>query len=333
MNASFNSNVVFTVCSNNYLGQAATLQQSLVKKHPDWKFFVALVDVKSPDIDYSIFDKDTLIELNEEIIPGYRNMISRYSIVELNTAVKPFFFEYLVKYFPSASALVYLDPDTFVFHSLQYLNTSLTESAILLTPHFLTPVPIDGLNPPEHMVLNYGLYNLGFLALDGKRTEAQEFLKWWGERTFNFGYHNLCEGLFVDQLWVNLTPVFFSSVQILRHFGMNMGPWNLFERSIVSLEGDNIVLSNGENLLLYHFSSFDYTQPTRMSVDYNRTKVEAQPLLAELYRNYGDQLKSNNVQYYSKLKCQLPLITNNPPLKNKIAGPLISFARNMWKKI
>ncbi|MEO6917075.1 MAG: hypothetical protein ABI151_16885, partial [Chitinophagaceae bacterium] len=103
--------VAFTICSNNYLAQAKTLEQSLRRFHPESSFYIALVDIYSEETDYSIFDRSTIVELNEQIIPGYQNMISRYGIIEINTAIKPFFFQYLAGMHPRSEAIFYFDPD------------------------------------------------------------------------------------------------------------------------------------------------------------------------------------------------------------------------------
>lgn len=58
------------------------------------------------------------------------------------------------------------------------LYSDLDKYSILLTPHIYTPVPVDGKKPGENTFLNYGIYNLGFLALKNDFT-AREFAHWW----------------------------------------------------------------------------------------------------------------------------------------------------------
>jgi hypothetical protein len=326
--------IAFTVCSNNYLAQAKTLEQSLRTSNPDFIFVIGLADIKTPDVDYAMFETSVIVELNEKIIPGYGDMISRYGIVELNTAVKPFFFRHLMQQYPDCASVFYFDPDIFVYQSLDYLLNLFSTANILLTPHFLTPLPVDTKYPKEFMALNYGIYNLGFIAVKSNSAETSRFLDWWCERTFNYCYYNTCEGLFVDQLWINLAPVYFNGVHIVRHFGCNMGPWNIYERTITK-QGDQgeTLLQNGEALLFYHFSSFDFKDYLNLSADYNRTSIRDSKQLQAIYKSYGAAVKKNKFEYYKTLSCNLNLVTTHPPLKSRILGPFVSLAREVWKKI
>lgn len=326
--------IAFTVCSNNYLAQARTLQESLQATNPEFQFFVALVDEYSDSIDYSVFQEGTIIELMESIVPNYGDMISRYSIIELNTAVKPFVFQYLQALYPWAGSLFYFDPDIFVYHHLQPLLDKLVTDDVLVTPHFLTPVPIDEKMPQESMALNYGIYNLGFIAIKNSSTSAKKLIQWWGERTYRYGYFNTCEGLFVDQLWMNLSTVYFQGVHVLRHKGCNIGPWNLYERTVsFDTSTNRFVMPDQEPLIFYHFSSFSYKNPLSLSGDYNRSSITSSSALQKMYTEYRKALEKNRFEYFSLLSCKLKLATTNPPLKKQLLGPVISLARNIWKRM
>src|ERR1700733_7460856 len=123
--------ISFTICSNNYLAHAKTLADSFLQFNPESPFIVGLVDKKSEDIDYSFLGKANLIELSDDIIPGYKDMMVRYNIVELNTAVKPFFFNYLIKTY-SPDFIHYFDPDVKIYQSIASLNGMLYSKSLLL---------------------------------------------------------------------------------------------------------------------------------------------------------------------------------------------------------
>jgi hypothetical protein len=325
--------IAFTICSNNYLAHAKTLVDSIIQHNPDCKVFIGLVDKMSPEIDYSFFGNATIIELNESVIPGYDDMIARYNIVELNTAVKPFLFEYLIKNHAPAF-IYYFDPDIRVFQRLDYLHEHLKTQAIVLTPHFYTPIPIDGKYPFENLALNYGIYNLGFIGLNAACSETKDFLKWWAERTFKLGYSRVHEGFFVDQLWINLVPLFFKKVKILEHHGCNMAPWNLHERKIKSYNSDGtILLANGEYLIFYHFSSYDFKNSGSPSKYYNRYDFNTMPEIRKLYDDYLKLLLNNKALELSTIKCSLPIITYEPRLKHKIFRPLMPVLKAIWEKM
>jgi hypothetical protein len=326
--------IVFTICSNNYLAQAKTLLNAVLITNPGVRFYIGLADKKQEIIDYTFLEPAVVIELSDQIIPGYDNMISRYNIIELNTAVKPFFFQFLIRNNPAVSFLYYFDPDIMVYTSLQYLHNLLGGHDIIVTPHFYTPLPIDEYYPKESMALKYGVYNLGFIGIKADGEQTAGFLKWWGERTFTYGYDNNAQGLFVDQIWITLAPLFFKRLGIINHHGCNMGPWNLHERQIAEFTEDkNIKLNNGEDLMFYHFSSYRYKDPFKLSESYNRHDLTRLPLLKLLYQDYHAQMLANKVHFFSAIKCALPLHDMQPRLKHKVAAPVLNLVRKIWRKI
>jgi len=66
-----NKRIAFTLCSNNYLAQAKTLGNSLLKNNPDYLFFIGLVDKFNPEIDYTIFKPYQVIEIESIKIPDF----------------------------------------------------------------------------------------------------------------------------------------------------------------------------------------------------------------------------------------------------------------------
>lgn len=233
--------IAFTLCSINYLSQAKVLHDSFIKHNPDYKFIVGLVD-RLENRHYIPGDfQAEFLEVEQIGIPAFEEMAIRYNIIELNTSVKPFYIDYFFRY-RQADIVVYLDPDICVYNRFTIIEEELSKSDIILTPHILTPIT-DEYKPAEQHFLNYGLYNLGFIAL--KRSSiADEFIVWWKERLTYLCVSDICNGLFVDQLWVNLAPVFFEQVNILKHPGLNVAYWNIHERKLTHDEDHYIVNTN-----------------------------------------------------------------------------------------
>ena len=325
--------VVFTLCSNNYLAHAKVLCNSINRCNPEIKLVIGLVDKKSKEIDYSLFYPAEVVEIDEHVVPGFSDMSSRYNIVELNTAVKPFVFEYLIGSNPECHSIYYFDPDIRVYASLNIISEQFQHGDILLTPHFYTPIELDGHFPSEPIALNYGIYNLGFLGLNTKSIEVRKFLRWWKERTFQHGYAKPQEGLFVDQLWINLVPLFFDRVHIVRHYGCNMAPWNLHERDIQVFTNESTRLTNGDLLIFYHFSSYSFKKPELLSKYYDRYNFRDRPVLQCLYQAYHQELLLNKVEEYATIKCALPVIVYTPKLKHILVRPLYNLLIKLWYKI
>lgn len=325
--------IAFTICSNNYLAQAKTFTESLLSENQDITVFIFLIDKKKSEIDYKYFAPAEVIEVNDSVFGQFNELITKYNIVELNTAVKPFLFEYLSKRFSDCNRLYYFDPDIFIYHNLGLLDQLLNDNDILLTPHFLTPVPIDGLEPFENLALNYGTFNLGFLAINPETKNAKAFLKWWGQRTFRFGYSRVDQGFFVDQLWFNLVPIFFERVFLIRHPGYNMAPWNLHERSIkLYKDGDGIILESDYPLVFYHFSSYDFSKPDLLSTKYTRYSFKQNPSLRKLHRDYAEKIILNKHTFFKQFRCELPIRISKEPALRVLFYKAVNFLKKVRKK-
>lgn len=313
--------IAFTVCSNNYLAQAKSLGDSIKKTNPEYNFFIGLADKLSKEIDYKNEIGHPIILAEDIGILDFESLWKKYSIIEFNTNVKPFFFHFFSNHFSGIEYLFYLDPDTYIFNDLNIIESEFGESGTsLLTPHILTPIDLDGEDPKEHLFLNFGIYNLGFFGVKAPQKE-NKLINWWKERTFHFGYDRISEGLFVDQLWHNFSPIFFDNCVVSKHPGLNMGPWNLHERRIADT---NQVCFEGHQfpLAFYHFSNFNFANPTVISKYYSRYSFETHEELVDLYCNYRELLLLNGIKKFMSIKCaymemRAKFLTEEEAKKNK----------------
>lgn len=327
-------NIVFTLCSNNYLAQAKTLMDSVHKFSPETILVIGLVDELHKEIDYNFFDPAIVLPVKEIGLPNLEELCLKYNIIELNTAVKASYFKYLCNRFDSKN-IVYFDPDIQVYEPLDSLFAQLISNDIILTPHILSPIPHDGLKPQENIFLNYGIYNLGFIGLNPRTSNVLKFLDWWEERTLSLGFNRVHEGLFVDQLWINLVPLLFKKIKILTEYGYNMAPWNLHERVLIKYVDEGLLLNDNSNLTFYHFSSYDYRTPDSISKDfYNRFSFANRPDLVELYITYHSSLLRNKIMFFSNLGCSYvisPQLSKAQKLKKR--SILNSFIRAVHRNI
>ncbi|MEP6594456.1 MAG: hypothetical protein ABJA71_00860, partial [Ginsengibacter sp.] len=222
--------IAFTLCSNNYIPQAKLLMDSFLQHNPGYLFILGLIDEKKAGLNYS-FNEKVRVTICSDVLPAdvLNHMSTQYKLVELNTAVKPFYFRYLFDNYVDAEHIIYLDPDIYIYNPFEYIENCLQVSDIILTPHSCAPVPLDGKKPDERSYLKYGIFNLGFLALT-RSINTNIFLKWFTERLYNYCYMEVNLGMYVDQLWINHVPIYFSKVFISKHVGLNCAYWNLHER-------------------------------------------------------------------------------------------------------
>jgi hypothetical protein len=282
-----------TIVSPNYLSYARTLAASYLAQHPGHHFFVLIVADLTDPSPFSM-DAFTPVMLGEIGLDDVRAEAMKYDILELNTNVKPTFLKHLIVRH-KLDALVYLDPDIFVYSPLEPVFNALDQGAsAVLTPHITTPV-FDGKSPSEQDLLYNGTYNLGFIAVSGSE-ESFRLLSWWERRCLDLGYSEGRTGLFVDQKWMNLAPGLFDRVSILRDAGCNMAYWNLHERLLsASAEGPVVQseVSGRVPLRFYHFSGVVVSDPAVLSKHTDRFTLASRPDLQEIFAAYKNNVLAN----------------------------------------
>src|SRR5690606_24733395 len=122
-----------------------------------------------------------------------------------------------------------------------------------------------------------------------KDENCKELLKWWKNITYNQGFIHPANGIFVDQLPMNLAPLFFHGVSILTDLGYNMAPWNLHERTLSQKDGVYKV-NNNEALKFYHFSSFKTSKLELPTHHYSRYNLNDRPDLYTIHQDYDGSL-------------------------------------------
>jgi hypothetical protein len=293
--------LAFTICSINYLSQAITLGDTLMQHNPDYNFIIGLVDVTDNRLPYHLRPHFPLLEVADLRIPDFTSMCSRYNITELNTAVKPFYFEYFFKEYPNLETAIYFDPDIMIFNPLTKLEADLKNNDAVFTPHILSPYH-DDLAPRESDFTNTGIFNLGFGAF--RKTDATiNFLKWWQEKLKTQCIVALPEGLFVDQLWAMYAIVYLDHFAVEKNAGYNMANWNLHERKLGKENGNWLV--NDQPLIFYHFSSIKLKE--YKGEDFipgqTRYRFSDRPDVTEIVQLYQSFLKANHDEEYKKINC------------------------------
>ena len=293
--------LAFTVCSNNYLSQAKILGDSLLKYNPDYKFVIGLCDKKRNDIDYSPFSQFDIVEVESIAVDNFEWMVNNYKIVELNTAIKPSFFLYFIKEYPNLESVIYFDPDIQIFNKLSPIEEELKSNSTILTPHILSPIDLDNKRPTENVFLNYGIYNLGFLAIRPDESSIK-LLEWWRDRLRTGCLEILDQGFFVDQLPMTYVPLFFDNVGISSNKGYNVAYWNFHERE-VSLIDDTYYINTSTPLTFFHFSSFKPKYPLILSVSQDRFELKEDSDLYPLFQQYAEKLIENKYFELIKIPC------------------------------
>ena len=290
--------IIFTICANNYLAHAAVLAESFKKHNPALDFYIVVADEKSDDVDYHKFHADNVVFINE-IIPAIDlDVLSqKFNLTEFCTAIKPDVLLYLKKM--GCSYAVYLDPDIEVFDTLGYIYDLLKNHAIILTPHICSPIEMDS-EPNDYHLLRSGVYNLGFVAFNLDKSE--NFLRWWKERVFEYGYRIDEKGMFYDQIWMGYAPAFEDSTYLLRNLEYNVANWNLHERTLLFSDNAYYVNDLNTRLVFFHFSHFKIDDLPRIATYNESYTIDNREDIKPLYLSYKSQLEAHGIKNFENIK-------------------------------
>lgn len=241
---------VFTIVSRNYLHFALNLMTSVARHLPGTRRVVVLCDAADgvPDLPPGV----ERLGIEELGIEHLDRMAVQYTILELNTAIKPFAFTRLFDQ-PGVDRVVYFDPDIELYSSGEPLLRRLDSAEVVLTPHLTAPLA-DDRHPSDLTIVQSGSYNLGFLALRGS-AQTRALLQWWQRKLLRDCVVDIPRGLFTDQKWMDLVPGLYEGVHVERDPGWNVAYWNLAHRDVQgSAEAGYTV--NGRPLFFFHFSGY-----------------------------------------------------------------------------
>jgi hypothetical protein len=273
-----------TILARNYLPSALTLSDSLRRHGSETPLVVFLIDAVPetvlPEIPGVRWMIPASLGLPERAV---HELAMSYDLVEFATALKPLVLETLLR---EHEQVIYLDPDTYVVSEMVELGPALDASAgIVLTPHYLRPTPAGNAFTEGHL-LNVGVYNLGFCAVN---RSAGEMLSWWWSHLRVECLHDPLAGLFVDQKWMDIGSVLFGATS-LSHYGYNVGVGNLHERPIAHDADGYYIASSGDRLRLFHFHAFDPDNPETLHTRRHRSgsvEITDDTVLPELSREYA----------------------------------------------
>ncbi len=285
---------VFTIVSRNYFHFALNLMASVAAHLPGCRRVVAICDeidgLHSPDPGIE------LVAVDQLGIDGLDRMAVYYTILELNTAIKPSVFRWLLKD-AAVEKVIYFDPDIQLYSSGAGLLEQLDNNDVVLTPHLLAPLE-DDRHPSDLQILQSGTYNLGFLALK-RSPDTQRLLVWWQKKLVHDCVVDIPRGLFTDQKWMDLVPGFFERAHVERHPGWNVAYWNLAHRQVDGSDGAYSV--NGQALFFFHFSGYD-TRTASISKHQDRYRlVDCSPAVRQLFARYTQDLGHAGRERYAAL--------------------------------
>jgi len=291
-------NVVFTICAKNYIGLAQILEKSVQAHNADTDFLIFVAD--------EVFDEAILSELPSNVIIAknilgltadiWSEMTFKYNLTEFCTSIKPAIFLYLLEN-TRYKKVIYLDPDIYVFNTLAPIYDLLDRQSIVLTPHLARISENYRGDLPDTDFLGNGIFNLGFCGVRNDAV-AKKMCGWWHSKLLKNCFIDPYLNTFTDQKWMDYLPAFFTSEELIitHHLGLNIAPWNFFERKIILEDGKLMVRAREQDddqiypVIFVHYSGYNYTALKEGKVIQNNVSAlnvyEDVKLLTDLYAKF-----------------------------------------------
>lgn len=283
-----------TIITKDHLDKALTLLDSLRQGNAEAVMHILLVDGKPTDVTLCDFRDDVRIYLFCDLLrdkragPAAAQIIARHGqglkihghdqplppvidngikTVKAQVGVRLHYHDALRWAAKSAFAMLLLqkhdmlfltDCDLHFYSNYDFIAEALEGKPMLLSPHWRTIYHGDDSTPtPDEFKYNYlhGLYNAGFIGLT---KSAMPILDWWAGMCAWACTDNPQHGMFVDQRYLDVVPVYFENVEILRHKGCNVAAWNCsylprkMLRGKLSVAGDPLIFIHYSGVTIYY---------------------------------------------------------------------------------
>jgi hypothetical protein len=244
-------NTFCTIITASYYPYAVALYKSLRKYDPEVSLQLLVADgqaiKKIPGLTgMHIVPIETLHEY-PLVNSLYKKYAHLYGMDLFRWSLKPVFMNYLLD--KEFDKVIFLDCDIFFFSDHRFLLDELDNTGILLTPHWHNSNPLTDETSFLHM-LTTGMFNAGFVGASRMGIPA---LQWWANAChFKMG-ESITLGIVDDQRYLDILPVKFDMVKILRHKGCNLSTGN-FEECPRVLVNDTVMIDGRYPVIFIHFT-------------------------------------------------------------------------------
>ena len=267
----------------NYLIKGIALIESLEKNEKkEYTLFVICMDeltqtflskMNYKSVELIPFSK---IENSDRFLLKIKNTRSH---VEYLWTAKSSILMWLINEKPEIEAICYIDADIFFFNSPDPIWTELINCSVLIHEHRFSEEYSD------HK--KYGKFNAGFVCF---KTDHQglKVLKWWRERSLEWCYDRIENNKFADQLYLETFQTF-NGVDIVKHTGVGVAPWNHTQYSFTKNE-DGQVHINDNPIIFYHYHSLITVEPGHIILSSNTNTSFSKDMILICFIPYLDTL-------------------------------------------
>ncbi|HWB63070.1 MAG TPA: UbiA family prenyltransferase [Chitinophagales bacterium] len=240
-----------TITTHHHLYKVLALYHSLMKLSSKVHLHVLVTDgvVENPEqyddnLHFHYLDNLADIKYAKEILEKYADDKDR-----IRWCMKPILIQHLIKN-KMADSVIYLDNDIYFFNDFIFLFDYVSHCGVWLTPHWRCMDPFV-----DEQVFNDsftdGMFNAGFIGASGT---SGEILEWWAKVCSFKCEKNRPYGYWDDQKYLDMLPVRFPNVGIVRHQGCNVAIWNKRDCNRTK-RGDEVYINNQFPVVFIHFTN------------------------------------------------------------------------------
>lgn len=246
-----------TIITQNYFPYAVALYKSIRQFDDSMILHVFVADSDIPGDMAAPYPGIRIYTVKDVssywLVDALYKKYAHISMDNFRWALKPVFITYLLE--QGNDKVLYTDCDVFFINDYAFLFNELNTHSVLLTPHWRNSDPLK--DAPSFLALfSDGIYNAGFIGAAKKGLPA---LHWWANACHYRMETNEAMGLREDQGYLDLLPVNYEDVLIIRHRGCNVSAWNQEECKRVNVNGE--VLINGTYPIVFiHFSIMQFEE-------------------------------------------------------------------------
>ncbi|MCE7061207.1 hypothetical protein [Dyadobacter sp. CY343] len=306
-------NIIYTVCNRTNLAHALNLADSVSKREPNAVFYLCWVDAAPlKELPANI----QVIDISRIGIPAWENWVLDYFDFEVLAAARSFVAKWLLNQHPECTLLTFLAPTVELYQSIDAVLEN--DIDFYLTPNILKPLAKSDVLDDKR-ILNVGMFHSGSWTL--RNTEAtRKTLDWWSSRTLDRAAFDLCNGMNMDQLWMNYIPVWIPKTRIIPHAGWHFGLNAILNKKLSGNKGQYTV--DGNPLISADFTGLTYFDAVWSNHEALAGQNDTFQNLLKQYtqnlQNYRKYLPESHLPVYGKV----PDIRRYRVLRNNIAKKL-----------
>ncbi len=239
-----------TIVTQSHIPWAMALHESLTAFDPEVDFHVLVTDAPEPAIPDGAQGHITMHDLSAVDDGGLGTAMQKEYGDDpdaLRWSLKPVFMQKLMA---TSDRVLYGDCDLYFFGDYRFLVDELEVSSVLLTPHWrCSRISDDAYN--FRLLFTEGLYNAGFV---GASHWGRDALDHWAKNSLASCKDDRRNGIYDDQTHLNLLPVMFDGVHVVKHRGCNVANWNQVECRRVKREDGSVWINDRDPIVFIHFT-------------------------------------------------------------------------------